>query len=133
MFRQKSTYEMRISDWSSDVCSSDLNVKALQSAPNLAGKRGGVVQDLKQELESIGYKVSSKVINSADFGVAQLRQRLFIVALRGDIEFKFPEPTRSKDTYKTVGEALAGLPKPVGKGEDTVVRSEEQRSELQSL
>src|SRR3546814_10924909 len=77
---------MRISDWSSDVCSSDL-----------------------------------KVINSADFGVAQLRQRLFIVALRGDIEFKFPEPTRSKDTYKTVGEALAGLPKPVGKGEDTVV------------
>src|SRR3546814_14374523 len=62
---------MRISDWSSDVCSSD--------------------------------------------------RRLFIVALRGDIEFKFPEPTRSKDTYKTVGEALAGLPKPVGKGEDTVV------------
>src|SRR3546814_6780640 len=36
------------------------NVKALQSAPNLAGKRGGVVQDLKQELESIGYKVSSR-------------------------------------------------------------------------
>src|SRR3546814_17997157 len=67
------------------------NVKALQSAPNLAGKRGGVVQDLKQELESIGYKVSSKVINSADFGVAQLRQRLFIVALRGDLEFKFPD------------------------------------------
>src|SRR3546814_14197535 len=85
---------MRMSDLSSDVCSSDL---------------------------SIGYKVSSKVINSADFGVAQLRQRLFTVALRGDIEFKFPEPTRSKDTYKTVGEALAGLPKPVGTGEDTVV------------
>src|SRR3546814_11769229 len=59
------------------------NVKALQSAPNLAGKRGGVVQDLTQELESIGYTVSSKVINPADFGVAQLRQRLFIVALRG--------------------------------------------------
>src|SRR3546814_17855699 len=74
------------------------NVKALQSAPNLAGKRGGVVQDLKQELESIGYKVSSEVINSADIGVAQLRQRLFIVALRGDIEFKFPKPTPSKDT-----------------------------------
>src|SRR3546814_9462090 len=32
------------------------NVKALQSAPNLAGKRGGVVQDIKQELESIGYR-----------------------------------------------------------------------------
>lgn len=97
------------------------NVKALQSAPDLAGKRGGVVRDLKQELESIGYKVSSKVVNSADFGVAQLRQRLFIVALKGDVEFQFPEPTQKQDAYKTVGEALAGLPKPIAKGEKPVV------------
>src|SRR3546814_8308109 len=27
-FKQKTAYEMRISDWSSDVCSSDLNVRA---------------------------------------------------------------------------------------------------------
>src|SRR3546814_8600160 len=27
-FKQKSAYEMRISDWSSDVCSSDLNAAA---------------------------------------------------------------------------------------------------------
>src|SRR3546814_1069384 len=27
-FKQKSAYEMRISDWSSDVCSSDLHVAA---------------------------------------------------------------------------------------------------------
>src|SRR3546814_5815767 len=26
-FKQKTAYEMRISDWSSDVCSSDLNLK----------------------------------------------------------------------------------------------------------
>src|SRR3546814_20682391 len=26
LFKQKTAYEMRISDWSSDVCSSDLNV-----------------------------------------------------------------------------------------------------------
>src|SRR3546814_2906117 len=26
-FKQKTAYEMRISDWSSDVCSSDLNIK----------------------------------------------------------------------------------------------------------
>src|SRR3546814_2232469 len=29
-FKQKTAYEMRISDWSSDVCSSDLLVGALQ-------------------------------------------------------------------------------------------------------
>src|SRR3546814_19820720 len=34
-FKQKTAYEMRISDWSSDVCSSDL-------AERPAGQRGGV-------------------------------------------------------------------------------------------
>src|SRR3546814_1145712 len=29
MFKQKTAYEMRISDWSSDVCSSDLNASFL--------------------------------------------------------------------------------------------------------
>src|SRR3546814_4603887 len=29
VFKQKTAYEMRISDWSSDVCSSDLNTHAL--------------------------------------------------------------------------------------------------------
>src|SRR3546814_10701963 len=29
-FKQKTAYEMRISDWSSDVCSSDLNAKCRQ-------------------------------------------------------------------------------------------------------
>src|SRR3546814_7296677 len=33
-FKQKTAYEMRISDWSSDVCSSDLHAR-LQAAPQL--------------------------------------------------------------------------------------------------
>src|SRR3546814_1730888 len=32
-FKQKTAYEMRISDWSSDVCSSDLFRKALRANP----------------------------------------------------------------------------------------------------
>src|SRR3546814_1858698 len=31
-FKQKTAYEMRISDWSSDVCSSDLTIRALDIA-----------------------------------------------------------------------------------------------------
>src|SRR3546814_10727298 len=31
-FKQKTAYEMRISDWSSDVCSSDLDAEALNKA-----------------------------------------------------------------------------------------------------
>src|SRR3546814_2117142 len=32
-FKQKTAYEMRISDWSSDVCSSDLYPRVVRSAP----------------------------------------------------------------------------------------------------
>src|SRR3546814_15681338 len=37
-FKQKTAYEMRISDWSSDVCSSDLDVRVEQE---LLGHVGG--------------------------------------------------------------------------------------------
>src|SRR3546814_2384524 len=39
-FKQKTAYEMRISDWSSDVCSSDLNLfrRSFRSFPILAGR-----------------------------------------------------------------------------------------------
>src|SRR3546814_501210 len=32
-FKQKTAYEMRISDWSSDVCSSDLAIQVVQFGP----------------------------------------------------------------------------------------------------
>src|SRR3546814_20437149 len=36
-FKQKTAYEMRISDWSSDVCSSDLIILRQQLAGNIEG------------------------------------------------------------------------------------------------
>src|SRR3546814_10876115 len=39
-FKQKTAYEMRISDWSSDVCSSDLAGRRVSDA-RLFGWRGG--------------------------------------------------------------------------------------------
>src|SRR3546814_18790206 len=42
-FRQKTAYEMRISDWSSDVCSSDLDVPVVAKATR-AAQAGGVQQ-----------------------------------------------------------------------------------------
>src|SRR3546814_15871429 len=42
-FKQKTAYEMRISDWSSDVCSSDLNIAVgyvrLKALPVMASKQ----------------------------------------------------------------------------------------------
>ena len=43
------------------------------------------------------YNVGWRVFNAADFGVAQVRHRLFIVATAHEIpEYKFPSPTHSK-------------------------------------
>src|SRR3546814_2213270 len=39
-FKHKTAYEMRISDWSSDVCSSDLHVNELVQPRHVAGSIG---------------------------------------------------------------------------------------------
>src|SRR3546814_5037515 len=45
--KQKTAYEMRISDWSSDVCSSYLGVSAIRDEANREGVR--VVSELKRD------------------------------------------------------------------------------------
>src|SRR3546814_1518669 len=50
-FKQKTAYEMRISDWSSDVCSSDLHVLAgLHADGPVRGKPAGVQHYVEVEL-----------------------------------------------------------------------------------
>jgi len=62
---------------------------------------GGSLKIILNEFEKIGYLCSVKVLNSADFGVPQIRERLFIVGNKYDIKYKFPEQTHEKkDTTK---------------------------------
>src|SRR3546814_10284684 len=44
LFKQKTAYEMRISDWSSDVCSSDLAVRRALAADGRSRPRGRAQQ-----------------------------------------------------------------------------------------
>lgn len=50
--------------------------------------------------DSLSYRVVHRVLNAADYGVPQKRERLFMVALRSDlgIEWSFPSPTHSADS-----------------------------------
>src|SRR3546814_4726964 len=43
-FKQKTAYEMRISDWSSDVCSSDLARAQCRGDAGVIGQRPGLAQ-----------------------------------------------------------------------------------------
>jgi DNA (cytosine-5)-methyltransferase 1 len=49
--------------------------------------------------DGLYYRVVHRVLNSADYGVPQRRERLFMVAIRADlgIEWSFPSPTHSRD------------------------------------
>src|SRR3546814_6854317 len=48
LFKQKTAYEMRISDWSSDVCSSDL-------APPLPGRQNGERRKAEQAVRALSF------------------------------------------------------------------------------
>src|SRR3546814_2562599 len=49
-FKQKTAYEMRISDWSSDVCSSDLLGGAVGCLPSAGGNRRASVETVITQL-----------------------------------------------------------------------------------
>ena len=55
--------------------------------------------DQKEGLNNPEYDVYYTMVNAADYGVPQLRYRVFIVGFRNDLKIKwsFPLPTHSKD------------------------------------
>lgn len=49
---------------------------------------------------SLQYNVVTRVLNAADFGIPQRRERVFFVGFRSDLhlQWHFPKPTHSKDS-----------------------------------
>jgi DNA (cytosine-5)-methyltransferase 1 len=101
-------------------------VKGLLSAKDSEGVKGGAFKLFLEELEKLGYVPKWQVINAADYGIPQRRERLFVVATLGRNGFQFPFPTHSEEQedltffplkpYETVGDYLLDLPKPTLKG-----------------
>lgn len=97
----------------------------LENVKGMVNWQGGIVL---QEVENMlaeplitgeKYKVQHSILNAADFGVPQNRERVFIVGSRIKSEYKFPKPThtaaptehdRMLKPHVTVGDALRGLP-----------------------
>ena len=97
-------------------------VKGLMTAPDQKGRRGGVFDLVLSKLEAMDYVPKWRVIKAADFGVPQLRERVFIVATEKPNGFEFPSPTHGPEDcvdslfplipYVTVDEAIKDLGKP---------------------
>ena len=65
---------------------------------------------------SIGYKVSYKLLSASDFEVPQDRERVIIVGVRSDIhvDYEFPVPVAPKPTLRDAISDLAGSAVPEG-------------------
>lgn len=84
----------------------------MENVRGLLSSDGGKTKEaIEAEFDSIGYKVLSKVLCAADFGVPQIRNRIFFLGVRNDIDIlpTFPEPQFSKNEYATVGDAINDL------------------------
>lgn len=80
----------------------------MENVPNILSIGGGSVRDsIISDFESIGYKVSVKVVTASDYGVPQNRRRAVFVGFADGTEFTFPEPLETPKV--TSYEALSDL------------------------
>lgn len=57
----------------------------------------------KSDIESLGYSIHEKVLNSYDYGVAQARKRYFLIAiLNNEISFQFPVEDNNHLVFKDI-------------------------------
>src|SRR3546814_10435258 len=109
-FKQKTAYEMRISDWSSDVCSSDLVSLAL--SPRKTASRSSTPMAIASSPEEIIMSAAAR--QRLSFLDRYLTLWIFLAMGLGVL----------------LGSSFKGLPAAI---DAMSVRSEEHTSELQSL
>src|SRR3546814_1121604 len=74
-FKQKTAYEMRISDWSSDVCSSDLSVRVEGDRPTAREDRGAVHGGAEPEEPGCHQRDLAEVLFGQGIGISVRQAR----------------------------------------------------------
>lgn len=57
--------------------------------------KGEVFKQIVQDFSAAGYTIYHKLLNSAEYGVPQVRERVILVGIRNDLDYQYvhPEPT----------------------------------------
>ncbi|PJH94898.1 DNA cytosine methyltransferase [Bacillus sp. SN1] len=73
---------------------------------------------LIEKFNEIGYEISWRVMSAWDYGVAQKRERVFIVGVRKDLgfTFEFPEPLEGDYQTRVLRDVIGDLPESNNEG-----------------
>lgn len=106
--RGKLFFEMcRILREKQPLCFIAENVKGIMSA-----NKKEAFPLILEEFEKSGYSITHKLLNSADYGVPQKRERVIIVGFRNDLDirFKFPDmPITDENEYISLGKVIENV------------------------
>lgn len=76
------------------------NYFLLENVKGLVSHDGGeTLRQILIELRSVGYRVSYRVVSSTDYGIPQMRERVYFVGIREDLvdpDFAFQFPPKAK-------------------------------------
>ena len=102
----------------------------MENVPNLlTAENGYFKKEITELFESLGYTISSDVLNAADFGVPQNRKRAVIIGKLGGKAIELPTPTEEKVTIWDAISDLAYLNS--GEGEEKQSYKYEPQSQYQ--
>ncbi len=80
-------------------------------------KHSDVIQYMVEKFKGLGYGISFTILNSANYGVPQRRERFFLIGIKGIENPAFPFPTHFKDRnhYDALNREYNITPKPIYK------------------
>lgn len=82
----------------------------IENVPAIKGVRGGyVLHAITEAAKHLAFTVHIATLNAADYGLAQNRRRVFLIAVDKDINFSWP---RRSTERLTVRQAIGDLPSP---------------------
>lgn len=96
------------------------NVKTMYTTgADATGQPGPIMLEVLTDLSAAGYRVAARVLDAADYGAPQHRERTIVIGIRQDLPgaIRFPIQTHGEHgsgylLYKTVRDAIADLPPP---------------------
>lgn len=83
----------------------------IENVPGIANLYDGRARAaIFEEFERLGYIAHEKLFYAPDYGVPQIRKRMFFVGSKPNYKFTFPEATHHKKNYVTCESAIGDLP-----------------------